>query len=679
MNNKSKSKEELLMELIELRKEHEYLKDVYNKEINELKQTQNILFQTKQTYQDIFNTLDEAIYILDESGTFIDVNEGAARLYKCTRSELIGLNPSKVAAAGRNNLDEISKMNSDTFRTGISSQFEFWAMRKSGEIFPKDVRTYKGRYFDRDVLIATARDISQRKNTEITLMENEKILNHFFTQSTTGFFFMMIDKPIVWNDSIDKEKILDYVFANQRITKVNQALLDQYGAQEKDFVGLTPMDFHSKDLESGRRAWSKLFDNGIRHYETKEYKFDGTPIYFFGDYVCLYDSEGKITGHFGIQIDITDRKLAEEALKVSEERYRILFDTMPTGFYQSTPDGYFLDANPAMLKMLGYDSLEELKTVHIPTTIYISESERDEILTENSEFTNQLETYRLKSKNGDIIWLEDNARYVKDTDGNILYHEGLCKDITGRKQAEEVLRHSENKLKELNATKDRFFSIIAHDLKNPIGSYREIISMLYDKYSSFSDEERLEFLGAVKESSKQMYELLDNLLEWSRSQRGLIQFNPVETNLYMLAENCESFLQLSALKKNIELLNKIPTDTISIVDPNLINIILRNLVSNAIKFSKEGGKIIVGLNEAYNDKGLCVYIKDSGLGMSPVNINKLFQIDKNVSTRGTAGEKGTGLGLILCKEFVEKHGGKIWVESEEGVGSTFSFTLPLIS
>lgn len=240
---------------------------------------------------------------------------------------------------------------------------------------------------------------------------------------------------------------------------------------------------------------------------------------------------------------------------------------------------------------------------------------------------------------------------------------------------------SNYELSEVNSTKDKFFSIIAHDLRGPLGNFKEMTKMLYDDYSSFDEEERKEFLQMIKSSSNNIYLLLENLLEWSRSQRGLIKFNPENFNLYSVANNCTEVLSLSALNKNVSLVNRIPSEFIINADTKLINTIIRNLLSNSVKFTPNGGLVEIGINNDGNNlensnKSCTIYVKDNGVGMSKEIIDKLFRIDTSVTSIGTSGEIGTGLGLILCKEFIEKHNGNIWVESEMGKGSTFYFTLP---
>jgi signal transduction histidine kinase len=244
-------------------------------------------------------------------------------------------------------------------------------------------------------------------------------------------------------------------------------------------------------------------------------------------------------------------------------------------------------------------------------------------------------------------------------------------EVTTQKEELFILN---NKLESLNSTKDKFFSIIAHDLKNPLGDFRNITKLLSDKYNELSESDKVEFLELMKTSANNLYNLLENLLFWSRCQRGTILYQPSEFDLKYFADISISLHQLSAINKNITLENKIEEETRIIADQNILSIILSNLISNAIKFTPNFGKIEIGSFENPDNK-ICVYIKDSGVGINKENLDKIFRIDINLTTLGTNEEKGTGLGLILCKEFVEMHGGKIWVNSEENKGTTFYFTL----
>ncbi len=237
-----------------------------------------------------------------------------------------------------------------------------------------------------------------------------------------------------------------------------------------------------------------------------------------------------------------------------------------------------------------------------------------------------------------------------------------------------ALEESKIELTDTNNAKDKMFSIIAHDLRNPVGSLRLMSGMLVEEYHSFSEEERIDFLNSLKDSTDKVYNLMENLLTWSRSQRGKIECHPVQTNLFRLVENVKDSLKNNADSKNITVYNLVKTELEMIIDPNLTATIVRNLLSNSIKFSEDNTDITIESKTSHNE---CteIIIRDQGIGMSKDQINKLFALDSNNTTKGTKGEEGTGLGLLLCKEFAELQGGNIRVESKQGVGSTFYLCL----
>lgn len=275
--------------------------------------------------------------------------------------------------------------------------------------------------------------------------------------------------------------------------------------------------------------------------------------------------------------------------------------------------------------------------------------------------------YQLKIDNR-IKFFE--ARISILSERSVIY---VANDITNRKENEEKIKSNNLQLKELNATKDKFFSIIAHDLKNPLGNFKMVSNLLSDSYNDMSEKEKTDFLAMMKESSNNIYDLLNNLLEWSRSQRGILPFNPINIELKDVVTECLMVLSTLSNTKQIKVSNNVPENIKVNADLNLLTVVIRNLVSNAIKFTNNGGEISIDA-EQKNGK-VCFTVTDNGIGMTRETIDKLFRIDVTVATAGTNDEKGTGLGLILCKEFIEKHGGKIWAESELGKGSKFKFDL----
>lgn len=239
----------------------------------------------------------------------------------------------------------------------------------------------------------------------------------------------------------------------------------------------------------------------------------------------------------------------------------------------------------------------------------------------------------------------------------------------------DKLEKQRQKLDEINATKDKFFSIIAHDLKNPIAGFLELTDLLSENYYELGQDEGKEMIGLMNKNAKNLFSLLENLLHWSRAQTGNIHFMPEPFNFYDAIEETISLLKMNIDNKNLTVINKTDKDCKVKADYNMISTILRNLLSNAIKFSHVGKSIIISSNQI-NKNNIQISIEDKGIGINPKEKEKLFHIGENVAKPGTSNEKGTGLGLLVCKEFIEKHGGKIWVESEPFRGSTFSFIIP---
>lgn len=247
-------------------------------------------------------------------------------------------------------------------------------------------------------------------------------------------------------------------------------------------------------------------------------------------------------------------------------------------------------------------------------------------------------------------------------------------ELLARVKTHLELQQQKRNLKELNATKDKFFSIIAHDLKSPLNQLLGLSEILQKEIKSDKQGEVVRYAHLINESAKSGRLLLENLLEWSRSQSGMLNYRPEELDLKKITEEVRQLNEHNANQNKVELKSKVKEGTVAFADKNMIMTILRNLISNGIKFTKRGGKIILS---AKKSNGIVTYsVIDNGIGIKTEDLKKLFRIDINPNSIGTSQEKGTGLGLILCKEFVEKNGGRIWVESKLGEGSTFKFTIP---
>jgi signal transduction histidine kinase len=250
-----------------------------------------------------------------------------------------------------------------------------------------------------------------------------------------------------------------------------------------------------------------------------------------------------------------------------------------------------------------------------------------------------------------------------------------AEEVLTRVHAHLKLRRQSRELQELNATKDKFFSIIAHDLRGPLGSFMGLTQMLADKNQEFPEKVRAEMIALLSDNAQNTFNLLENLLQWSQMERGLIDFNPVILDLkHVVSESLKTAAD-TASGKQIRIVTDIQGNPEVFADTNMLQTVIRNLVSNAIKFTPKGGIVTISALPSLKNT-ILLSVKDTGIGMNAEMRKKLFLIGANTKRPGTGGELSTGLGLLLCKEFVEKQGGELWVESTVNVGSVFYFTIP---
>lgn len=257
---------------------------------------------------------------------------------------------------------------------------------------------------------------------------------------------------------------------------------------------------------------------------------------------------------------------------------------------------------------------------------------------------------------------------------NNILEEKLTQRSHELKLEKEKIEEKKKELEELNATKDKFFSIIAHDLKNPFNTVIGLSELLLYRYEYYDDEKIKEFIEQINNFSSNAYNLLDNLLQWARSQTGRIKVKPSDIDIEKLIQENISLLQDNAKQKHIDLHAEMDKELYCYADSNMVNTVIRNLISNAIKFTPKNGNVIIKAEE--KKENVKVSVTDNGVGIDKEDIPKLFNLTTNFSSEGTDSEQGTGLGLILCKEFIEKNNGEIWVDSKKGEGSSFIFTLP---
>ncbi len=292
----------------------------------------------------------------------------------------------------------------------------------------------------------------------------------------------------------------------------------------------------------------------------------------------------------------------------------------------------------------------------------------------NPAKTNLSLIYRIYKKSGEIIWVKESIFVERDSDGKIIRYDGIVTDISELKEVESKLVKSQESLQILNKSKDRFISIISHDLRAPFTSILGFAEILLNE-TDLTDADRQEYLTYIYDSSLHQLQLVNYLLDYSRLQTGRIKVEPQRINAKYLVNNCISSLTGNVIRKNITIRVNVPEDINIKADERLITQALTNLLSNAIKFTNEGKSIEITVG-MFKEGFIEFVVKDEGIGIPENCKEKLFQFDQKYTTEGTKGEKGTGLGLMLVKEIIDKHGGTIWFYSEQNEGSEFHFTVP---
>ena len=377
--------------------------------------------------------------------------------------------------------------------------------------------------------------------------------------------------------------------------------------------------------------------------------------------------------------EITDRKRTEKELLQSNQKLEAINSATPDGIGMISLDGKIqLIMSDKLPQMYGY-SIDQKKDLVGKSVFDFIDSSDHKILKENirklisGENSEHLSEYHAIRKDGSRFYVDVNSAILFDSNNepaSIIFVE---RDISERKKAELTIREQYDQLNELNATKDKLFSIIAHDLRSPFQSLLSSSELLAGGIESLSLKDIKSAGNGLNNSLKNLYGLLENLLNWSMMQRGMLEFNPQNINLYDIVFKLIEITNSSAVKKDISFSNIVDKNNLVFADEDMLRSVIQNLITNAIKFTPEKGSIIISSEE--KDGFVEVSIKDSGVGIEEEKSSQMFNFGTFYSTRGTSGEKGTGLGLSLCKEFVEKNGGKIWVVSKLGKGSMFTFTL----
>ena len=463
---------------------------------------------------------------------------------------------------------------------------------------------------------------------------------------------------------------------------VNEGFTNLTGYTKEDVTGKLSTEINiwaiPEDLE---KLVTNLKERGCA--ENLESKFrckDGSLITaVISANIIILNNEPHI---LAIAHDISERKQMEELILKSKQQYDDLVSNIAVGVYilHTKPEGTFaLDyVSPRMAEMLDL-SIESLIASGDAIFKAIHPDDLEGFIRLNQEGIQLKRPFDWQGRaviKGVVRWLHITSKPQELESGDILWN-GLIVDITEQMLAQAEIEHQNEELQKINAEKDKFFSIIAHDLRSPFNGFLGLTQVMAEELPSLTMAEVQKIAVRMSESATNLYSLLTNLLDWSRIQQGAILFNPEVIQLSIVVRGSIDLIHESAKNKKIEITTDIPDGLVVFADANMLQTVLRNLISNALKFTPKGGKINVSAKTSDN-KSIEISIRDNGIGMNKILAANLFRLDVQTTREGTEGEPSTGLGMLLCKEFVEKHSGRLWVESEEGNGSTFYFTLPYL-
>ncbi|HOY32305.1 MAG TPA: PAS domain S-box protein [Bacteroidales bacterium] len=631
-------------------------------DITRQKQAEILLQESEAKYRSFFENTGTAIAISEEDTTLSLVNSKYA--------ELVGLPKEEIENKKKFTDFMVEEDLEDTVKT---HRIRIKDPSKAPKVY--ELRFKNARHEVRNVLVytdlipgtqkslASLLDITDRKKAENLLKESESRFRTTFENAPIGMSLNHI---------------------SGKFFQSNQAFCAMLGYTQQellnyDFCNIT----HPDDIESSRLFIRKVLEDkgNPSHIEKRYIRKDGSVIWVITSASVLTDINEKPI-FFIIQVlDITEQKLTEQKLKEAKNQLELVFDNGPDAILLTqVDDGLYIDSNKTFTKYTGYtpDDLSGKSTLDID--IWYNPQDRDKLLQEvrSKGYCHNLELI-VKNKDGTLRPIEMSTEVIIIRGRPCLL--SISRDIAERKKMEELLVKQNKELHQLNATKDRFFSIIAHDLKDPHNAIIGFSQILSENYDLLSEQDRKNYIKNILLSSQSLARLLQNLLEWAGSQTGRMIYNPETLDLTSLINETINLLQYQAKIKQIRLISDTEPVLSVFADVNMTRTVLRNLVSNAIKFTHRNGFVKISAYKIQSGQEPVVSfveisVTDNGVGISKENLEKLFMLDHKVKTHGTEEEMGSGLGLILCKELVGKNKGYMNITSEENVGSTVSFTLP---
>ena len=634
-----------------------------SRDITERKKTEDELNLNESKLRAITGSANDAILMMDEQGLISFWNRAASLMFGYSNDEAIGQNlhellvPKHYHLAANNALPVF-------FHTGqgdvLGKTSEVEAIRKDGQQIAVELSISSLHFNNAWHAVGIIKDITERKKIEKALLDSQARYSSMISNISDVI-------GIFGADGLVKYK-------SPNIEKI-------FGWLPEERVGMSIFSMiHPDDMEYAQKVFNSLLgeDNSVKtlefRYKCKEGSYK--PIELTAANLL---NDPVINGILLNYRDISGRKATEEEKLKADITIGILslaINQSPVTVLITDLAGNIESVNSRFTEVTGYIAEEVigqnpkiLKAGDRPDFDY------KELWNTILSGGNWHGIFHNRKKNGELFWESAVISPVKDQYGTITHFLAVKEDITSRLKSEQEIKHKNEELQKLNFERDKFFAIIAHDLRGPLGSMKGMTEMMADESYEFTECETKEMTLELSRSVRNTFNLLENLLEWSQMDRGLTEFKPQKLGLMNMVTDCINVVTEQARGKGIALNVDIATGHEVLADKNMLQTVIRNLLSNAIKFTPKGGSVTISAKPAENDR-MVISVKDTGIGMNDEMQNNLFNIGANTKRPGTGGEKSTGLGLLLCKEFVEKNGGEIRIESEQNHGTIFSFTIP---
>ena len=592
-----------------------------------------------------------SIVITSTDGEIEYVNRKFCEVTGYSMAEVIGKNPRILKSGSQDNI--FYKELWETVLAGNEWKGELLNKKKNGDLYWESalISPLINENGNITHLIAVKEDITEQRKIRAELLYIEERYRSIF------------------NNSVELVYILDL---QGNILEVNHKALSLFGYTEKEAKGLNISDIlDSIDLQTAKINMEYVVANGANK-DLQEYTFitkDRKNIFVETTGVRI-DKDGKPFGIMGIARDITLHKQAKDELEESENKYKSLFEKMLDGVYKSTHEGKFIQVNDAMVKMLGYDNKEELYNLNIKSHLYFKDGDRESAALE--EKYEEMAIFRLKKKDGSEIWVEDHGRHILNDDGNVLYHEGIMRDVTERLCAEQELIRAKEKAEEMNKLKSNFLSNMSHELRTPligILGYAEFLE------NELTNKELIGMVEIIKTSGQRLNTTLNNILDISKieSETKSIEIKLLDILKYLKEQ--VKFFKPAAENKGLVIIYKPGSSRLkAYINEEMFVSIISNLLNNAIKFTEQGSITITA--DLVKDKAR-IAVTDTGIGVSVENQEVIFEPFRQESEGLSRYYQGTGLGLTIAKNFAELMDGTINIKSQPGEGSTFTLVLPV--